>query len=139
MIETGAKEVAEEKIFKAFLEGQKAIDQIVAFIKNIQKEIGKPKTEAILIAPDENFKKEILEKFSEKIPAGSLSKRPRCPNKTAKRTFCRSCRICERKISRGSNDRKKSWLLSSLTPRWKEFSKKNVLGKGRTAGRKKTR
>ena len=63
MIETGANEVAKEKLFEAFVEGQKVIDQIVAFIKNIQKEIGKPKSEALLIAPDADFRKEILEKF----------------------------------------------------------------------------
>lgn len=67
MIETEAKEVEEEKIFEALVEGQKAIDQIVGFIKNIQKEIGKPKTEAIIFAPDEDFAREIVEKFSGKI------------------------------------------------------------------------
>ena len=67
MIETGANEVAKEKLFEAFVEGQKVIDQIVSFIKDIQKKIGKPKSEALLIAPDAEFKKEILEKFSDNI------------------------------------------------------------------------
>jgi len=67
MIETGANEVAKEKLFDAFVEGQKVIDQIVVFIKDIQKEIGKPKSEALLIAPDAEFKKEIIEKFADKI------------------------------------------------------------------------
>ncbi|OGI25093.1 MAG: polyribonucleotide nucleotidyltransferase [Candidatus Moranbacteria bacterium RBG_13_45_13] len=67
MIETGAKEVEEAKIFEALVEGQKAIDQIVGFIEKIQKEIGKTKAEAIIFLPDENFAREIIEKFSEKI------------------------------------------------------------------------
>ena len=67
MIESSAKEVSEEDIFKALLEGQKAINQIVDFIADIQKKIGKPKAEVPLLEPDENFKKEILEKFSLKI------------------------------------------------------------------------
>ena len=67
MIETDAKEIEELKIFEALIEGQKTIDQIVGFIKKIQKEIGKPKTEAILFLPDENFAREIVEKFSAHI------------------------------------------------------------------------
>jgi len=67
MIETGAKEAEEAKIFEALAEGQKTIDQIVAFIKKIQKEIGKPKAEAILFLPEEDFAKEIIGQFSEKI------------------------------------------------------------------------
>ncbi len=67
MVETGAREIAEEKIFEAFVEGQKAINQIVGFIKNIQKEIGKPKIQPILLEAEESFAKEILQKFSAKI------------------------------------------------------------------------
>ena len=67
MIETGANEVPEEEILKGLLEGQKTIDQIVKFIKNIQSQIGKPKAEAALLSPGADFQKEILEKFSEKI------------------------------------------------------------------------
>ncbi|KKT32626.1 MAG: Polyribonucleotide nucleotidyltransferase [Candidatus Moranbacteria bacterium GW2011_GWF2_44_10] len=67
MIETGAKEAEEAKIFEALSEGQKTINQIVSFIKNIQKEIGKPKAEAILFLPEENFAREIVEKFSARI------------------------------------------------------------------------
>ncbi len=67
MIETDAKEVPEAKIFEALVESQKTIDQIATFIKNIQKEIGKKKSEPALFLPEENFAKEIIEKFSEKI------------------------------------------------------------------------
>jgi polyribonucleotide nucleotidyltransferase len=74
MIETGAKEVEEAKIFEALAEGQKVIDQIVAFIKKIQKEIGKPKSEAILFLPEENFAREIIEKFSAKIKPSLFQK-----------------------------------------------------------------
>jgi polyribonucleotide nucleotidyltransferase len=67
MIETGAKEVEETKIFEALVAGQKVIDQIIGFIKNIQKEIGKPKAEALLFLPEEKFAQEIVDKFSKKI------------------------------------------------------------------------
>lgn len=74
MIETGAKEVEEKDILAALVEGQKVIDKIIVFIKDIQKEIGKPKTEAILFLPDENFRKEIIEKFSAKIKPALFQK-----------------------------------------------------------------
>jgi len=67
MIETSAKEVPKEEILKGLLEGQKTIDRIVDFIKDIQSQIGKSKAEAALLLPDESFEKEILEKFSDKI------------------------------------------------------------------------
>src|SRR3989339_679641 len=67
MIETDAKDVAEAKIFEALSEGQKTIDQIVHFINDIRKEIGKPKADVSLFLPDENFAREIIEKFSSKI------------------------------------------------------------------------
>jgi len=67
MIETDAKEIEEAKIFGALTEGQKTINQITSFIKDIQKKIGKPKVEAKIFSPDASFRKEILDKFSEKI------------------------------------------------------------------------
>ncbi|MFA5926076.1 MAG: polyribonucleotide nucleotidyltransferase [Parcubacteria group bacterium] len=67
MIETSAKEVPEEKIFEALSESQKVIDQIVAFIKEIQNQIGKPKSEGLILKAEEDFSKEIIGKFSEKI------------------------------------------------------------------------
>lgn len=74
MVETGAKEAEEAKIFEALSEGQKVIDQIVGFIKDIQKKIGKPKAEAILFLPEENFAREIVEKFSKKIKPALFQK-----------------------------------------------------------------
>jgi polyribonucleotide nucleotidyltransferase len=67
MIETSAKEIPEEKILEGLAGGQKTIDQIVKFIKEIQDQIGKQKAKADLLLSDENFKKEILENFSGKI------------------------------------------------------------------------
>lgn len=67
MVETGAKEAPEAKIFEALARGQKEIDQIIGFIKNIQKEIGKPKSEVILFLPEADFAREIVEKFSARI------------------------------------------------------------------------
>jgi polyribonucleotide nucleotidyltransferase len=74
MIEADAKEVAEEKIFGALTEGQKAIDQIVGFIKSIQEEIGKKKAEPVLFLPEKDFAKEIVEKFSGKIKPALFQK-----------------------------------------------------------------
>jgi len=74
MIETSAKEVEEDKILKALLEGQKTIDQIVSFIKNIQKEIGKLKTKVNLFLPSEDFAREILEKFSGRLQPALFQK-----------------------------------------------------------------
>ena len=45
MIEAGANEVDDETMLKAILMGHEEIKKIVAFIKDIQKEIGKPKFE----------------------------------------------------------------------------------------------
>ena len=45
MVEAGAKEVSEEVMLKGILRAHEEIKKIVAFIKEIQKEIGKPKVE----------------------------------------------------------------------------------------------
>ncbi len=45
MIEAGAKEVPEDQMFDALMKGHEAIKEVVAFIKGIQDEIGKPKFE----------------------------------------------------------------------------------------------
>ena len=102
-------EVAKEKIFDAFIEGQKVIDQIVAFIKNIQKEIGKPKCEALLIAPDAEFKKEILEKFEGKIAPALYQKDHAVQAKLQNELFAEVAALRERKISGLIQTRKKSW------------------------------
>jgi polyribonucleotide nucleotidyltransferase len=67
MIETNAEEIEEAKIYEALAEGQKTIDQIASFIKDIQKQIGKQKAEAKIFSPDEGFRKEIIDKFSKKL------------------------------------------------------------------------
>jgi len=74
MIETYAEEASEEDILAAFAEGQKTIDQIVTFISDIQAQIGKPKREAAVLAPDQNFRQVILEKFAKKIPEALYQK-----------------------------------------------------------------
>jgi len=68
MIETYAEEASEEDIFAALAEGQKTIDQIVAFIADIQKKIGKPKRKAAVLAPEQNFRQVVLDQFATKIP-----------------------------------------------------------------------
>jgi polyribonucleotide nucleotidyltransferase len=45
MIEAGANEVPEDKMLEAILAGHEEIKKLVAFISDIQKEIGKPKFE----------------------------------------------------------------------------------------------
>ena len=45
MIEAGAKEVPEDQMFDALMKGHEAIKGVVAFIKGIKDEIGKPKFE----------------------------------------------------------------------------------------------
>lgn len=74
MIETSAKEIPEEEIFKALTEAQKVIDQVVDFISGVQKEIGRQKREISLFAPDEKFKNEILEKFGDKLSSALYQK-----------------------------------------------------------------
>jgi polyribonucleotide nucleotidyltransferase len=74
MIETSAEEIPEEEIFKALAHAQTVIDQVVAFISSIQKEIGKQKKEVNLIEPEEKFKRDILEKFGEKLSSALYQK-----------------------------------------------------------------
>ncbi|MDI6778108.1 MAG: polyribonucleotide nucleotidyltransferase [Patescibacteria group bacterium] len=112
MIETGAKEAEEAKIFEALSEGQKAIDQIVGFIKNIQKEIGKPKTEAILFLPDENFKKEIIEKFSEKIRPALFQKDYAVQTKLQNELFSEVGEYVKEKYPQESSQKKELALVA---------------------------
>lgn len=49
MIETAAKEIPEAEIFKAFEFGHEAIAKIAEFISEIQKEVGKTKSEPALL------------------------------------------------------------------------------------------
>ncbi|MDD3498365.1 MAG: polyribonucleotide nucleotidyltransferase [Candidatus Moranbacteria bacterium] len=59
MIESAAKEVPEEEMLKAFEFGQNAISKIAGFIKDIQKEVGKEKSEPILVRGEAEFEDEI--------------------------------------------------------------------------------
>ncbi len=136
MIETGAQEVVEENIFKAFLEGQKAIDQIVAFIKNIQKEIGKPKTDPILIAADKDYKKEILEKFEGKIAPALYQKDHNVQTRMQNDLFAEVADYVKEKYpeDRGS---KKELALAVIDEEMENIFLKNVLEKDeRPDGRK---
>ncbi len=68
MLEAGAEEVPEEEITKAFAFGQEAITKIASFIEDIAKEVGKEKSEPVLLQGTPEFEakiKEIL--LSEKI------------------------------------------------------------------------
>lgn len=59
MIECGAKEVPEKEMLEAFQFGQDAIKKIAGFISQIQKEIGKEKSEPALVAGTPEFEAEI--------------------------------------------------------------------------------
>ncbi len=63
MIETGAKEVPEEEILEAFKFGHKAVSKIAGFVGKIKKEIGKEKTEPILLREDNDFEEKIKAMF----------------------------------------------------------------------------
>ncbi|MFA6193412.1 MAG: polyribonucleotide nucleotidyltransferase, partial [Parcubacteria group bacterium] len=136
MIETGANEVAKEKLFDAFVEGQKVIDQIVAFIENIQKEIGKPKSEALLIAPDADFKKEILDAFSEKIAPALYQKDHAVQVKLQNDLFAEVAEYVKEKYPTDANA-KKELALAVIDSEMETIFKKRVLEKDeRPDGRK---
>ncbi|MFA6973966.1 MAG: polyribonucleotide nucleotidyltransferase [Parcubacteria group bacterium] len=61
MVETAAKEVSEEEIFKAFEFGHEAIAKIAAFIEEIQKEVGKAKSEPTLLQGTPEFEAKVKE------------------------------------------------------------------------------
>jgi len=61
MIETSAKEVSEEEIFKAFEFGHEAIAKIAAFIEAIQKEVGKTKSAPALLQGAQEFEAKVKE------------------------------------------------------------------------------
>ena len=136
MIETGANEVAKEKLFDAFVEGQKVIDQIVAFIKNIQKEIGKPKSEALLIAPGADFKKEILEKFADMIAPALYQKDHNVQTKMQNNLFAEVAAYVKEKYPADSNV-KKELAFAVIDSEMEDIFKKSVLEKDeRPDGRK---
>lgn len=61
MLEAGAKEVPEETIVKAFAFGQEAIAKIATFIEDIAKEIGKEKSEPVLLQGLPEFEAKVKE------------------------------------------------------------------------------
>jgi polyribonucleotide nucleotidyltransferase len=61
MIECSAKEVSEEEMLKAFEFAQEAVKKIAGFIGEIQKEIGKEKSEPTLVSGTPEFEAEIKE------------------------------------------------------------------------------
>ena len=61
MLEAGAKEVPEEEVVKAFAFGQEAITKIATFIEDIAKEVGKEKSEPILLQAAPEFEAKVKE------------------------------------------------------------------------------
>ncbi|MFZ2225936.1 MAG: polyribonucleotide nucleotidyltransferase [Candidatus Moraniibacteriota bacterium] len=61
MIESGAMEISEEEMLRAFTFGQLAIKKIVDFILEIQKEIGKEKNMPTLVAGTPEFEEKVKE------------------------------------------------------------------------------
>ncbi|MDD3487016.1 MAG: polyribonucleotide nucleotidyltransferase [Candidatus Moranbacteria bacterium] len=136
MIETGAREVSEEKIFAAFVEAQKVIDQIVAFINGIQKEIGKTKREAIIIAPDEGFKKEIVGQFSEKIAPALYQKDHNIQTQMQNDLFDEVAAYVKEKYPEEASN-KKELALAAVDAEMERLFEENVLEKDeRPDGRK---
>jgi polyribonucleotide nucleotidyltransferase len=61
MIESGAMEISEEEMLRAFTFGQEAIKKIVSFILEIQKEVGKEKNVPTLVAGTPEFEAKVKE------------------------------------------------------------------------------
>jgi len=136
MIEASAKEIPEEEIFKALNEARKSIDQIVSFIKDIQGKIGKPKSEPILVAPDEEFTREILENFSEKIVPALYQKDHNAQTELQNELFADVARYVKEKYPEDSNS-KKELALAVIDSEMENIFKKNILKKEeRPDGRK---
>ncbi|MFA5872032.1 MAG: polyribonucleotide nucleotidyltransferase [Parcubacteria group bacterium] len=136
MIETSAKIVAEDKLFEAFTETQKVIDQIVTFIQDIQKQIGKPKSEAILLAPDDDFKKEILEKFSDQIAPALYQKDHNVQTKMQNELFAEAAKYIKEKYPT-DYAAKKELALAAIDAEMERLFEKNILEKNeRPDGRK---
>lgn len=136
MIEASAKEVPEEEIFKALNEARKPINQIVSFIKDIQGKIGKPKSEPILVAPDEKFRREILEKFSEEIVSALYQKDHNAQTKLQNELFANVTQYVKEKYPEDSS-LKKELALAVIDSEMENIFKKNILEKEeRPDGRK---
>ena len=67
MVEAGANELTEEEMLNAILFGHEEIKKIVAWIEEIQKEVGKPKKQVELYHAPENIEKDVKEYAQDKI------------------------------------------------------------------------
>ena len=67
MVEAGANEVTEEEMLGAILFAHEEIKKIVAFIEEIQKEVGKPKMVVNIHVPDEDLNRRVREYAMDKI------------------------------------------------------------------------
>lgn len=67
MVEAGANELTEEEMLGAILFGHEEIKRIVAWIEEIQKEVGKPKQNTELRHAPEELEKEVREYSADKI------------------------------------------------------------------------
>lgn len=67
MVEAGANELTEEEMLGAILFGHEEIKRIVAWIEEIQKEVGKPKQNIELRHAPEELEKEVREYSADKI------------------------------------------------------------------------
>lgn len=61
MIECGSKEVPENDMVQAFSFGQEAIKKIATFLEDIQKEMGKLKTEPVIVQGNSEFESKVKE------------------------------------------------------------------------------
>lgn len=76
MVEAGAKEVPEEKMLEAIMFGHETIKELVAFQNHIREQVGVPKREVPLFAPDEQ-----VAAIVESMLAGRLSQAIRIADK----------------------------------------------------------
>ena len=67
MVEAGAKEVSEDEMRDAILYAHKYIKEIVEFIENIAKEVGKPKREVVLFHVGEDLEKDVRDYVTENL------------------------------------------------------------------------
>lgn len=67
MVEAGANELSEDDMLDAIMFGHEAIKKLCDFQIEIAKEIGRPKREVSLYAPDPEIKKDIYDRIGEKM------------------------------------------------------------------------
>lgn len=67
MVEAGASEITEKEMLDAILFAHEEVKKIVAFIEDIQAEVGKPKMEVNIYKPDEAFTELVRDYAREKV------------------------------------------------------------------------